>query len=84
MCTLLTYFIMGTIFSAFRLKKPTIKRLQKLKLAFELTYKQPLSNDFYMEKLMGFVEEHDKKVWKNFTDLLAMEEQDGEDNIKEE
>ena len=65
---------MGTIFSAFRLKKPTIKRLQKLKLAFELTYSQPLSNDYFMEIMIGFVEKHDKKVWQNFTDLLAMEE----------
>lgn len=75
---------MSTIFSAFRLKKPTIKRLQKLKLAFELTYPQPLSNDFFMEKLMGFVEEHDKKVWQNFTNLLAMQEQESEGITTEE
>lgn len=77
-------YIMGSVFSAFRLKKPTIKRLQKLKLAFELTYSQPLSNDFFMEKMMGLVQEHDTKVWKHFTELLAMTEQDNGESEKED
>lgn len=65
---------MGNIFSAFRLKKPTVERLQTLKRAFELTYVQPLSNDYFIEKMMACVMEQDNKVWRTYLELTAVQE----------
>ena len=65
---------MGNIFSAFRLKKPTVERLQMLKRAFELTYVQPLSNDYFMEKLIECIKVNNPKVWSTYTALLAIKE----------
>lgn len=60
---------MGNIFSAFRLKKTTVEELQTLKRAFELSYAQPLSNDFFMEKVMACVIEQDTRVRRTFFEL---------------
>lgn len=65
---------MGNIFSAFRLKKPTVEHLQTLKRAFELTYVQPLSNDYFIEKMMACVMEQDEKVWRTYLELMAVQE----------
>lgn len=65
---------MGNIFSAFRLKKTTVEQLQTLKRAFELTKSQPLSNDFFIEKVMLCVKEQEPKVWETYTELREIEE----------
>ena len=65
---------MDNIFSAFRLKKTTVANLQRLKRAFEVTYSQPLSNDFFMEKLMGCVKGQDKAVWEAYCEFTEVEE----------
>ncbi len=65
---------MGNIFSAFRLKKTTANKLQTLKRAFEITKAQPLSNDFFIEKIMDCVKSKEKQVWKTYTELLEVEE----------
>lgn len=65
---------MNSIFSAFRAKKTTVDKLQTLKRAFELTYVQPLSNDYFIEKMMACVMEQDKKVWRTYLELMAVQE----------
>ena len=65
---------MGSIFSAFRLKKTTVDKLQTLKRAFELTKSQPLSNDYYIEKVMSCVKEQEPRVWETYTELRDLEE----------
>ena len=65
---------MDKIFSAFRLKKTTVGNLQRLKRAWELTHAQPLSNDFFMEKVMECVKDQDKAVWETYLELSAFEE----------
>lgn len=73
---------MGNIFSAFRLKKTTVENLQMLKRAFELTYVQPLSNDYFIEKLMECVKENNTKVWHTYTDLLSVKENAAKNDIE--
>ena len=65
---------MDNIFSAFRLKKTSVEKLQMLKRAFELTTLQPLSNDYFIEKLMECVKENNTKVWHTYTELLSVKE----------
>lgn len=65
---------MDNIFSAFRLKKTTLEKLKLLKRAYELTLVQPLSNDFFMEKLIECIKVNNPKVWSTFTALLAIKE----------
>lgn len=65
---------MDNIFSAFRLKKTTVANLQRLKRSFELTHAQPLSNDYFMEKMMACVKEQDKAVWETYCELTEVEE----------
>ena len=65
---------MDNLFSAFRLKKTTVVNLQRLKRAFELTHSQPLSNDFFMEKMIECIREHDKEVWETYCELTEVEE----------
>ena len=64
---------MGSIFSAFRLKKTTVDDLQTLKRAFEITHAQPLSNDYFIAKLMECVKEKDKAVWDTYSELVDVE-----------
>lgn len=65
---------MDNLFSAFRLKKTTVGNLQRLKRAFELTYSQPLSNDYFMEKMIECISEHNKAVWETYCELTEVEE----------
>ena len=65
---------MGELFSAFRLKKATLEKLKRLKRAFELKYAQPLSNDFFIEKVIACVQEQDKAVWETYCELTELEE----------
>ena len=65
---------MGSIFSAFRLKKTTVDKLQTLKRAFELTKSQPLSNDYFVEMVMDCVKEQEPKVWETYNELRDLED----------
>lgn len=65
---------MGSIFSAFRMKKTTVEKLQTLKRAFELTKSKPLSNDYFVEKVMDCVKEQEPKVWDTYSELREVEE----------
>ena len=73
---------MGNIFSALRLKKPTVEHLQTLKRAFELTYVQPLSNDYFIEKLIDGIKENNPKVWDTYSALLSIKEEAAKSNME--
>ncbi len=75
---------MGTFFSAFRLKKTTVEQLQMLKRAFELTNVQPLSNDYFIEMLMDYVQKQNEKVWKTYIELMAIKEHAASDSTPED
>ena len=65
---------MENLFSAFRLKKVTVDKLQRLKRAFELTHAQPLSNDYFIEKVIACVKEQDRAVWETYCEISELEE----------
>lgn len=56
-------------FGAFRLKKDTIESLKNLKRAFELSSEQSFTNDDFIRKLMGYVQNSDSNTWGIFTTI---------------
>ena len=54
-------------FSAFRLKKDTVKYLQDLKRAFEISYGREFSNDDFINQ--ASVKNGDPSVWEIFNKL---------------
>ena len=73
---------MDNIFSAFRLKKTSVEKLQILKRAFELTTLQHLSNDYFIEKLMDSIKEYNPKVWDTYSALLSVKEEAAKSNME--
>lgn len=51
-------------YSAFRLRKETIKYLQDLKRAFEISYGREFSNDDFIKYMSYSIEEGDPAVWE--------------------
>lgn len=56
-------------FSAFRLKKDTVKYLQDLKRAFEISYGREFSNDDFINQMAASVKNGDPSVWEIFNKL---------------
>ena len=51
-------------FSAFRLKKESVRFLQDLKRAFELSYGKEMSNDEFIQQMGASEETGDPAVWE--------------------
>ena len=51
-------------FSAFRLKKDTVRYLQDMKRAFELSYGKEFSNDEFIKQMAASVEAGNPAVWE--------------------
>ena len=64
---------MANTFGALRLKKDTIGYLKRLKMAFEIVHNgnAPYTNDDFIMKMAGAVEQGDDAVWKTFCELNA-------------
>ena len=56
-------------FSAFRLKKDTVKYLQDMKRAFEISYGREFSNDDFINQMAASVKNGDPSVWEIFNKL---------------
>ena len=56
-------------FSAFRLKKGTVKYLQDMKRAFEISYGREFSNDDFINQMAASVKNGDPSVWEIFNKL---------------
>lgn len=56
-------------FSAFRLKKETVKYLQDMKRAFEISYGREFSNDDFINQMAAIVKKGDPAVWEIFSKL---------------
>lgn len=56
-------------FSAFRLKKDTVKYLQDMKRAFEISYGREFSNDDFINHMAASVKNGDPSVWEIFNKL---------------
>lgn len=56
-------------FSAFRLKKDTVKFLQDMKRAFEISYGQEFSNDEFIHQLSASISKGDPSTWEIFNKL---------------
>lgn len=53
-----------SLFSAFRLRKESVKLLQELKDAFEISYGHDMTNDEFIEHLTAAVEGGEPGVWE--------------------
>lgn len=62
-------------FSAFRLKKETIRFLQDLKKAFELSYGKEFNNDDFIQQLAASVEAGDPACWEVFCKLKTTDKE---------
>lgn len=62
-------------FSAFRLKKETVKFLQDLKRAYEISYGKEFSNDEFIMQMTGSIQGSDKSVWDIYCKLLATQKE---------
>ena len=51
-------------YSAFRLRKETVKYLQELKEAFQITYQKDFTNDEFIRQMAASVEGGDPAVWE--------------------
>lgn len=56
-------------FSAFRLKKDTVKFLQEMKRAYEIAYGKEFSNDDFIKQMASSIEVGDSSVWEIFCKL---------------
>lgn len=56
-------------FSAFRLKKDTVKYLQDMKRAYEISYGREFSNDDFINQMAASVKNGDPSVWEIFNKL---------------
>lgn len=56
-------------FSAFRLKKETVKFLQDMKQAFELSYGKEFNNDEFIRQMAASVKGGDPACWEIFCKL---------------
>lgn len=61
-------------FSAFRLKKETVKFLQDFKQAFELCYGKEMSNDDFIRQALASVEAGDPAVWETYGQILESQQ----------
>ena len=60
-------------FGAYRLKKDTIDMLKNLKRAFELSGAQSLTNDDFIRKLIGCVQNSDSSIWGIFSTIESQQ-----------
>ena len=65
-------------FSAFRLRKDSVKYLQNLKRAFELSYGREFSNDEFIQQITSLVKTGDVPTWTIFCKM-----QDAQREIEE-
>lgn len=56
-------------FSAFRLRRDTVRYLQELKRAFEVSYERSFTNDEFIRQIAASVEEGDVAVWDIFCQM---------------
>lgn len=56
-------------FSAFRLKKDTVKFLQDLKRAFEISFGREFSNDEFINQMSKSISKGDPATWEIFNKL---------------
>jgi len=62
-------------FSAFRIKKGTVKYLQDMKRAFEIYYGKELSNDDFIEQLAQSVENGNPAAWDIFCRMQSTQKE---------
>lgn len=63
------------IYSAFRLKKETVKFLHDMKRAFEVSYDRPMTNDEFIRKAFASVEEGDPAVHEVYCKITLTDEE---------
>lgn len=62
-------------FSAFRLKKDTVKFLQDMKRAFEISYGREFSNDEFIHQLSASISKGDPSTWEIFNKLINIQKE---------
>lgn len=63
-CNYMTKQVERSAFSAFRLKKETVKFLQDMKEAYEISYGKEFSNDTFIKQLASAAEAGDSSTWE--------------------
>ena len=63
-CNYMTKQVERSAFSAFRLKKETVKFLQDMKEAYEISYGKEFSNDTFIKQLASAIEVGDGATWE--------------------
>lgn len=53
-------------FSAYRLKKESIGRLQQIKIAYEAVYERKMTNDEFINHLVDCIDDGDLAVWEYY------------------
>lgn len=56
-------------FSAFRLKKDTVKLLQELKRAYEVSYGKEFSNDEFINQMITSIKTNNSPVWDIYSKM---------------
>ena len=62
-------------FRTLKLKPETLERLQDLKLAFEMSYCEPMYNDAFVQKLIASVEDGEPAVWEYYCKIQTKREE---------
>ena len=64
-----------SVFSAFRLKKDTVKFLQDMKRAYEISYGKEFSNDELINQMSLSIKSGDPSVWEIFNKLRVTQKE---------
>ena len=62
-------------FSAFRIKKDTVKFLQDMKRAYEISYGREYSNDEFIKQMAAAVENGDSAVWEIYSKMQSTQKE---------
>lgn len=63
---MLSYMENGKRYGGLRLGEATLERLKDMRLAFESSYMERMTNDLFIERLIACVEEAEPAVWENY------------------
>lgn len=72
----------ASAFSAFRLRKETVRYLQDLKRSYEISYGREFTNDEFIQTMVASVEAGDPSVWDIFC-RMRMSQRELEDYAAE-